>query len=273
MGNLISMEQFEGLQAIKIAYSGFVWDKDGSFYSVIARSYTIESNEPSYPFKALGITHDTIFYEVKTEYIVSLLELKEYLVFDQNGIFICKKEYSDTTSMDSNRIFIRQQTSSGFKDIPIAEASFSSNESYIRIFTAILSDFKDIIITPRHLTGPIMFFLGRPFKALKPVAALGSKKGSSIASWGLSKIFNKQISKQTSNKLERILGHEIVRKSTNPGRIAGRTVPYLGWALTAADVIYTSYELGREYGPMTMYLKRQREKGIYESVILRNYDE
>lgn len=270
--NLIPMETFEGFRIMKIAYTGFVWEKDGSVYSVISRSYTEKRDTPSYPFDKMPVTRGTTFYETKTEHIVSLLELKEDLVFDEKGVFIEKKVSTDTTSANPSRIFIRKSTSSGIKDIPIAEASLVNEESYIQLFTSVLSDFKDIVITPRHLTGPILFLSGQRIKALKPVGALGSRKGSSIASWGLSKVFPKQISKETSRKLERILGEEIVKKSTNPGRIAGRAVPYVGWALTAADVIYSAYELGGEYGPMTMYLKNQRKKAHYESVILRDLD-
>ena len=271
--NLIPMETFEVFRMMRIAYTGFVWEKDGSVYSVLSRSYMEERDTPPYPFDKVPVTRGTVFYETKTEYVVSLLDLKEDLVFDEQGVFIEKKAVTDTISGNPSRIFIRKQTSSGINDVPITEVSLVNEESYVQLFTAILSDFKDVVITPRHLTGPILYLLGQPIKALKPVGALGTRKGSSIASWGLSKVFNKPISKQTSKNLEKVLGKQIVRRSLNPGRIAGRAVPFVGWGLTAADAIYTGYELGREYGPMTMYLKRKREKYQYESVILRDYDE
>lgn len=40
-----------------------------------------------------------------------------------------------------------------------------------------------------HWLGPGMILLGQPINSLKPVAALGSKPGSSVASYTLSKIF------------------------------------------------------------------------------------
>jgi len=270
--NLIPMETFEGFRIMRIAYTGFVWEKDGSVYSVISRSYTVERDTPPYPFDKIPVTRGTIFYETKTEHVVSLLKLKEDLVFDEKGVFIEKKMATDIASDNPSRIFIRKSTPSGIEDVPITEISLTNEESYIQLFTSILSDFKDIVITPRHLTGPILYLLGQPIKALKPVGTLGSRPGSSIASWGLSKILTKDMSKKKIDFLKNVFGNSVMKGSKNKGRIIGRFVPYAGWVLTAVDAISTGYELGREYGPMTMYLKRQRKKAQYESVILRDLD-
>lgn len=267
------MEKFETFRTMQIDYSGFVWKKDGSIYSVLARPHTIESETLPYPCDKMIFQRGTIFHITKTEHVVSLLKLKEDFVFDENGNFIEKKAGADITSNNPSRIFIRKLTHSGIEDIPISQASLINAESYTKIFTSILSDFKDTVIAPRHLVGPILFLLGQKITALKPVGALGSPKGSSIASWGLSKILTEDMSEKKRNFLKRVFGKGIMKGSKNTGRIIGRFVPYVGGVLTAADAIYSAYELGGEYGPMTMHLKRQREQFEYESVILRDLDQ
>ncbi len=83
-----------------------------------------------------------------------------------------------------------------------------------------------------HLIGPTLIALGQPIKALKPVGALGSKAGSSIAS--------KYLAKALPQKMGvRVMGTTVL------GRALGRLVPYAGWALTIND----ANNLLRDYFP------------------------
>lgn len=70
--------------------------------------------------------------------------------------------------------------------------------------------------------GPSLILLGQPIKALKPVGALKSPPGSSIASKYLSKALPQKMS-------VRVMGTTVL------GRALGRLVPYVGWGLTIND--------------------------------------
>jgi RHS repeat-associated protein len=89
---------------------------------------------------------------------------------------------------------------------------------------------------PRSLpwVGPLLITLGQPINYLKPIGALGSKPGSSIASYTLSKVipvtFTKVVGKKIGTKIATRVGTNVI------GRFFGRLVPYVGWALTAKDV-------------------------------------
>src|SRR5882762_5896483 len=75
---------------------------------------------------------------------------------------------------------------------------------------------------------------------------LGSEPGSSVASWGLSKVFRGSTAPLKSyirNQLAKVVERKIARKVVNRvigasvlGRLFGRFVPWTGWALTAYDV-------------------------------------
>jgi len=97
--------------------------------------------------------------------------------------------------------------------------------------------------SPEDFVGPSMILLGQPIKALKPVGALGSKPGSSIASYTLSKAiplkFTKALGKNAGTKVATTLGTNTI------GRAVGRGVPYAGWLLTSWSV---GRELGKRYG-------------------------
>ena len=114
-----------------------------------------------------------------------------------------------------------------------------------------------------HLIGPILIGLGQPIKALKPIGALGSKPGSSIASYTLSKVFPQKFTDILGDKA----GRKVAKYATSNtiGRALGRFVPGMGWILLGFDVITTSWELGAEYGPINNYLN---SKKVYKSVLL-----
>ncbi len=99
-----------------------------------------------------------------------------------------------------------------------------------------------------HVVGPSLILLGQPIRALKPIGALGSKPGSSIASYTLSKAFPQRF----TNVFGKKIGTQIAKKvGTNTiGRALGRFVPYVGWGIT---VVTTSFSLGKAYGPSTWY--------------------
>jgi RHS repeat-associated protein len=84
-----------------------------------------------------------------------------------------------------------------------------------------------------HFVGPALILLGQPIKFLKPVGVAGSKEGSSIASWGLSKIitYNSPWLKQTTRKIvAKVAGKQIAKKTGTAvvGRFLGRGVPIIG---------------------------------------------
>jgi RHS repeat-associated protein len=96
----------------------------------------------------------------------------------------------------------------------------------------------------KHIVGPALILSGRKIEALKPVGALGSPKGSSVASYTLSKVFPQRF----TNVFGRRIGTKIVDiAGTNViGRFAGRLVPYAGWGLTTYDIYTTGTELLQE---------------------------
>lgn len=118
-----------------------------------------------------------------------------------------------------------------------------------------------------HLIGPTLIGLGQPIKYLKPIGALGSKPGSSIASYTLSKAipskFTSIFGKSVGSKIAQKVGTNVA------GRAVGRAVPYAGWFLTAWDV---GRELGQYYGGDAWvrwykeYKKEQKENEFQESV-------
>jgi len=83
--------------------------------------------------------------------------------------------------------------------------------------------------------GPMLIGLGQPINFLKPFGALGSKPGSSIASFTLSKVmpgtFTKLLGKKVGRQLVKKIGTNVI------GRALGRWVPYLGIILTAVELM------------------------------------
>lgn len=101
--------------------------------------------------------------------------------------------------------------------------------------------------------GPTLIGLGQPLNFLKPVGALGSKPGSSIASYTLSKAipqtFTKVVGKKIGTKIATRVGTNVI------GRFLGRLVPYAGWALTAKD----AWDYRKEIGSFIKSMKEENE--------------
>lgn len=97
----------------------------------------------------------------------------------------------------------------------------------------------------KHSAGPVLILLGQPLDFLKPAGMLGSGPGSSVASWGLSKVLRGSTAPLKSyarNKLAKVVERKVAQKVVNRvigativGRLLGRAVPLVGWALTAKD--------------------------------------
>ena len=123
-------------------------------------------------------------------------------------------------------------------------SSFAQNDYDNNLYSAGYND------NWKHLVGPSLILLGQPIRALKPIGALGSKPGSSIASYTLSKA----IPQRFTNVFGKKIGTKIVKKvGTNTiGRAIGRFVPYVGWGMTIID---TSFNLGKQFGPSTWFGK------------------
>ena len=109
---------------------------------------------------------------------------------------------------------------SGFEKVAMGDLSIfgsqeaASNPIYNQELSTAGNDF--------NTTGPLLIAAGEPIKALKPVGALGSKPGSSIASFALSKVLPQKLP-------FRFMG------STVLGRGLGRFIPIVGWGLTIYD--------------------------------------
>ena len=91
------------------------------------------------------------------------------------------------------------------------------------------------LVGREHFIGPTLIALGQPLKFLKPFGVLGSKPGSSIASYTLSKAlpqtFTKTLGKELGTKVATFLGTNVI------GRALGRLVPYVGWGITFYDAV------------------------------------
>jgi hypothetical protein len=106
----------------------------------------------------------------------------------------------------------------------------------------VLMGSNDVTLTPisseeagmPYWLGTAMISVGQPINYLKPIGALGSKPGSSIASYALSKL----IPGRFTTLFGRSLGTKIATKvGTNTiGRFLGRGVPILGGWITVGTI-------------------------------------
>ncbi len=98
--------------------------------------------------------------------------------------------------------------------------------------------------------GPTLILLGQPLNFLKPVGALGSPTGSSIASRVLSKVIpleSTAFKKVTVKVLTKVVGKQIAKKTASRvvGRFLGRLVPGVGWAMFAYDIYDNRKEINQ----------------------------
>jgi hypothetical protein len=91
---------------------------------------------------------------------------------------------------------------------------------------------EDGIFKPRHIIGPGLVGLGQKFKFIKPKGYLGSKPGSSVASW----IFRHIPGKASFGFL----------KTARWGGMLGRAVPYVGLGWTIVDLYFIINEFADE---------------------------
>ena len=80
---------------------------------------------------------------------------------------------------------------------------------------------------------------------------MGSSKGSSIASWTLSKVIpiKSTVFKKTTEKiLTKVVGKQIAKKTASKvvGRVLGRLFPGAGWLLLAYDATWGSKDIRLE---------------------------
>ncbi|MFC7526264.1 hypothetical protein ACFQRK_20055 [Parapedobacter sp. GCM10030251] len=103
-----------------------------------------------------------------------------------------------------------------------------------------------------HWLGPSMIALGEPIVFLKPVGALGSQPGSSIASYTLSKVFPQNIPalKQAERKVIGVVSKKAAKKAGTAvlGRFLGRMVPGVGWVITSYDILDNKEAVGLGIG-------------------------
>jgi Pretoxin HINT domain len=97
--------------------------------------------------------------------------------------------------------------------------------------------------------GPGLVGASQPLSFLKPVGALGSEPGSSLASWTLSKALPQTVPalKKAERKIvAKVVGKAIAKKTGTAvlGRFIGRRiVPGVGWALTIKDIYDYRHEI------------------------------
>lgn len=145
-------------------------------------------------------------------------------------------------------------------DFSVSMRNKDSKDAYIsrsnidELLAVSLENSNGIDVSASDLVGPSLILLGQPIKALKPVGALGSKPGSSIASYSLSKVlparFTSIFGKNIGTKVATQLGTNTL------GRALGRGVPYVGWMWTAWDV---GRILGENYGG-DAWVRKYKEK-------------
>jgi len=91
-----------------------------------------------------------------------------------------------------------------------------------------------------HWLGPGMILLGQPINYLKPVGALGSSPGSSVASYTLAKVFPQRIPalKRVERRVIGVVSKKAAKKAGTAvlGRFLGRLIPGIGYGITAYDV-------------------------------------
>jgi RHS repeat-associated protein len=115
--------------------------------------------------------------------------------------------------------------------------------------------------------GPILIIAGERVDFLKPVGALGSPKGSSIASWTLSKVIpikSTAFKKATQKILTPIVGKQLAKKTASKvvGRVLGRLVPVGGWVLLGKDVVDNWSEIsaiGKDFAKDFIKMQRNPE--------------
>jgi hypothetical protein len=90
-----------------------------------------------------------------------------------------------------------------------------------------------------HLLGPSLVGLGAPMTLFKPLGALGSEAGSSIASHVLTKALPQTTKFALKSLSITKSGAFRITNTTIVGRFAGRWVPFVGWGLMAYD--FTTY--------------------------------
>ena len=112
-----------------------------------------------------------------------------------------------------------------------------------------------------HLIGPSIIALGQRIDRLKPIAALGAPRGSSVASATLSKVFPQRFTKILGKKTGRKVARRIGTNSV--GRAAGRAFPITG-------IILTSFDLGYWYGYSSTYHYEPRTESYLKDYFENN---
>ncbi|MDD2793078.1 MAG: hypothetical protein PHD73_07860 [Sediminibacterium sp.] len=119
-----------------------------------------------------------------------------------------------------------------------------------------------------HWVGPSLILLGQPLDFLKPVGALGSNRGSSIASWGLSKALpysSTTLKKTTEKVLTNVIGKKSAKKLATKvvGRVLGRFVPFAGWGLTIKDAWDNRESIGEFVGEIRTQNEANRKNLLW----------
>lgn len=136
--------------------------------------------------------------------------------YDDNGDFQGSYQLNSNGSVSSDGQVVAE---SGFEELRVEGLSiYGSTQA-----SQNASDHSDL-----NLYGPTLIAAGQPIRSLKPIGALGSKPGSSLASYVLSKSL-------PWKSPVRFMGTRVI------GRSVGRFVPVVGWGLLLYDCIDQTY--------------------------------
>ncbi len=103
-----------------------------------------------------------------------------------------------------------------------------ASEAQVKVSDLTLGDF--------HPEGPGLAASGIRLNFLKPYGALGSQKGSSLASVAFEKLIPLKSSTRLWTPHLTKEGAMVFRQTLSIGRFVGRWTPYIGWGITAYDV-------------------------------------
>jgi hypothetical protein len=147
--SLISYEEYEFFRNSGRPYSGYVWTKEGNIYEVKENYVTMVKPKPVWPYKSLGDSHRTVFFDVIKHPQISLLHLgSDDVLYDMNGNFVSVIEATDPVKGEIKilKSYVNfnaplswsEEQRKEYEIVDLKDVTLSA-EAYSRLFTHILS--------------------------------------------------------------------------------------------------------------------------------------